>query len=546
MGEKLQALHVILFAIIVLNILDFFELLDPFWDYIKKLVSWVLVGIVFYRISPSNILLGVRTKLLDLLFVFSAFALSLNDMFRYVRLMRDFMLENASLYTQTIQESGVVTTVINVSEEVFNSANIFGFIDIGAQLSSLASSLTMSTQTVYFAVAHGSEQLVYALTPLGLNGSILSVYNTFIPYFSQWEQTGLMIGVVGLLIIAFLATLIIPIEQKSFLGLIDNGPAHGLARVLARFVLVFLAFLFFFLFVFSLVAEWLAIAIDAPILMIAIIASLVLAHLHRVSFDFTKWEEFVTGFGDVSSYVELFHQKRTVLLGLSGILVLHVMAEILVYLLPFTLPLRDQLYLAQLGDGHDNVFTLVSSVPEVLVALTNLFAWASLLFIPGYIWYKIYCLRNEDHARHYPRFPAWFLGLFTGSLVIMLLSRMIWFRKIDGGGLIGVDFFTQVFTGPAIQVLLVGLGIGILVYVLAQFSIRPFLYLIPLGTSMFFLGTYSFLYFLSSAKQYIILTILTFTSEAYFASLAFGLFALFALLFYIPVFLLFLYEIIRD
>jgi len=404
----------------------------------------------------------------------------------------------------------------------------------------------MSTQTVYFAVSHGSEQLVYAMTPLGLNGTILSMYNSLMPHIPYWEQTGLMIGVIGLLIIAALSALIIPIEQKSFLGLVDNGPAQGLGRVLARFVLVFLAFMFFFLFVFSLVAEWLAIAIDAPILMIAIVASFVLAHLHRVSFDFTKWEEFVTGFGDVSSFVELFHSKRTVLLGLSGILVLHVMAEILVYLLPFALPLRDQLYLSQLGPGHDNLFTLVSSVPEVIVAVLNLVAWFCLLAIPGYIWYKIYCLRGEDHARHYPRFSPWFLGLFTGSLAVMLMTRMIWFRQIEGGSLIGVDFYTQSLAVPGMQPVLIGLGLGILVFVLAQFSIRPFLYLIPRSASILFLGVYSFLFFMSSAMQYFILMMITFSSEAYFASLAFLLFLLFSLFFYMPVFLLFVYEIFRD
>lgn len=550
-----QILHAILGFIILLNILDFLEVLNPFWDYVKKIISWFLVGVLFYRLSPSNVLLGVKRRSLDFWFVAAAFSLTINDMVRYAVIMRENMILSAQ-YVGFFQEPGVAASVINVTEEAWNSLSILGLVpDAATRLFEYASQLTMSAPVLHVAFSYAGEQVTYAVAPIGLSGSLLTVYNSLFPLSGVIQAWGLLLGMLGLLAWA-LAALRVEIHEKSVLGLLGAGRARG-KHVVARFVLLFLVAVFFFLFVFSLVMEWLAIAIDAPILMIALLTSVFLIIVRHERFSVRQWEEWVTHVGAeyVEPFMDLFTQRRTVLLGVSGLLVLHLLTEVLNYLLPFVLPMRDQLYLAQLGPGHDNIFSLIdfsgSLVQDgavVLVAFANVIAWFGLLTIPGYIWYKLYRLRTEDHPRHHPSFSPFSLGLFSASLLIMLLAPMIWFKKLSESGLVGVDFYTQPYASPLSPVMIVlwGLAIFVLVFFSAQFGMRRYMYLIPLLSSVLFMGVYAYVFFLSSFEYYLLAGLSAFSIGAFGLGAIFSLFLLYTAAFYASGYVLFIYEIVRD
>lgn len=64
----IQALFIIF---IFLNIADFFNYLPEDLDFLKKILSWLIIGYIFYKVSFTKILIGKRLKYYDLLFIIS-------------------------------------------------------------------------------------------------------------------------------------------------------------------------------------------------------------------------------------------------------------------------------------------------------------------------------------------------------------------------------------------------------------------------------------------------------------------------------------------
>ncbi|MBR9676078.1 hypothetical protein GOV05_03660 [Candidatus Woesearchaeota archaeon] len=58
-----------LFALILLNILDFLEILEGDFDIVKKLVSWSLMIYLLYHFGFTRILVGYKKKIIDSLLV---------------------------------------------------------------------------------------------------------------------------------------------------------------------------------------------------------------------------------------------------------------------------------------------------------------------------------------------------------------------------------------------------------------------------------------------------------------------------------------------
>lgn len=547
----------------MLNILDFLELLDPFWDYVKKIVSWTLVGYLFWHLSPTRVLFGHRRKWLDLSVIFACFAMILNDLLQYFTIMRGVMVAKAYEYLVfSPAPAGAVADVAvrSVSESAWNSLALSFIPDVSARLMELAPFLTMSREYATVLFERSGQEILFSAYPQGLNGALLQFYNSVVPLANIIQEYALLFGVALLLLIAVFVTLRLPIKRKSFVGLLDEGEARGKGIPL-RFIVVFLALLFFSLFVFNLVMEWLAVAIDAPILMVALAVSVLLL-THHAHFSVGAWADWVTSFGTnfIEPFTRLFYRRSTVLLGVSGLLVLHLLTEIGNFLLPFVAPMRDSLYLSQLGPGHDNVFALAihefsgslfADTSLVLVTALVVLAWFLLLAMPGYIWYKIFRLRHENNARHHPRFAPWLLALYYASLPIAFLVPLITFRRLEHTGLVGVDFFTRSFSASgalvsAQQALLLALIIFVVVFVLGQFSIRRFLYVVPLLASIVFMGFYVFYFFMSSFAYYLYAGLGAFVLGSPVLGVVLFLFLFLTIVFYISGYCFFLYEIIRD
>ena len=108
-------------------------------------------------------------------------------------------------------------------------------------------------------------------------------------------------------------------------------------RILWRYLLVFLAFAGFFVVVFNLVMEWLAIAIDAPLIMLAILFYLFIIIRHYKKYNVESLIYRIGEFGEnfYEKFISLFHYKRTIMLGISGMLVLHLITDAGSFIIPY-------------------------------------------------------------------------------------------------------------------------------------------------------------------------------------------------------------------
>ena len=540
-----EIFHIILGIVIVLNIIDFFNLLSPFFDFTKKIISWTLIAIIFYNLKPSKIIFGQENKIWDIGFIIAGLLLVADVLVRYAKIMRETMLNNIGLYYEWFLAQGE-GFVVSVNDTVFAQMEFSAGVGVVDTMREFASTRTLFEPSILVTFQNSvGEQLTYLLGSYGFDGSLLPFFNLVVLHANSIQVWGLIIAMSLVLSLGVYTTLRLPIGQKSIVGLIDYGEAHGLARILMRLILVVMVSLAFLLFIFVPVVEWLALALDAPILVLALLVSVLLILLHKKSFSFEQWEEWVTDFGsNIKPYIELFCNKKTVLLGVSGILVLHLLVEIFTYIIPLLLPVTNQLYLTQLPYDFVHLFSLVDSLWWYPLVLLNVFAWVCILAIPGYIWYKIYLFKTGRHG--HPSFSPLFLGVFFGSLVVALLNQMIWFSRIDAEGLIGVYFFGQAPTGDPVVSLMLFVGVFALTYFFAQFSVKRFLYIVPVFLPLVFMGVYTWLFFESAFTYYLDVSLTAFMSSWYFLGFVLMLFLLLSSLFYISAFMFFVYEVIKE
>lgn len=90
--KKILMFYFILF--IILNILDFFNQLVGDIDFIKKILSWIIIGYLFYSISFTKIFVGARYRIYDWGFLLSYLLLTLpRILFHYVSTLQDISEE---------------------------------------------------------------------------------------------------------------------------------------------------------------------------------------------------------------------------------------------------------------------------------------------------------------------------------------------------------------------------------------------------------------------------------------------------------------------
>ena len=232
-GVRMQEL--VLLGIIVLSVGDFLNLLSPFWGYLNNLVSWILIGYLFYEISVSDVVLGDRRPWFDLTFIVAAFLMNLNDIFEYMRSAADEMLRHVATYLSfthlTSAASGIVT---NVSDSAYNTLMTLGMVpDAPVLMLRHATNLTMSTPELLFTFVKASDPnqtVLYALAPAGIDGALLQVYNTLLPHAAAIMRVGILIGIAIVAFLAIAGAVRIPVKRPSLLAVIDReGEPQGLA-----------------------------------------------------------------------------------------------------------------------------------------------------------------------------------------------------------------------------------------------------------------------------------------------------------------------------
>lgn len=191
-GPRIEEL--ILVLLIALNVLDFFEIIPAELDYVKKIISWVVLGYIMYKIDLTNIFFGSSHRSVDLFLVISYLFLILKNFTAYAMIS-----VNDSLYLTSFYEL------------------------------------------------------------VALNASII-------------ELAGFYIGGISLLLISFYYATRFPIKAPSVMHVIheEGVPPRHFGKLALRFFTIFMVLIAFFVIVFNLIMEWLAIAVDAPLLIAGI------------------------------------------------------------------------------------------------------------------------------------------------------------------------------------------------------------------------------------------------------------------------------------
>jgi len=473
-GKRVE--EVILSFLIILQVLDFLEWIPGDLDYFKKIISWTILGYIFYRVSLTRIFFGVKNKAIDLIIVLSYFLLLLKDFIGYVAV--------------SVHETNYLL-------------EFFEFI--------LQNAVLLETGTFYI-------------------GGLL---------------------IIG---IAIYTAIKIKIKKPSLFSLILKKN-KGIKNALP----IFIVLVAFFVIVFNLVMEWLAIGIDAPLIVFAILFYLFIivgrrAHISPEGLLFkigTYGEEFYTKF------IKLFSTKKGILIAMSGLLVLHLLTEIGVFIIPYVLGFRDALYFDsiqhfnQLGNSHSSIYTLfkadwilvhgfLDKLSLIWIYLFNILAMLFLLIGPAFIWYNFY--KNKGFY-----LPKPIMALFFISVICFGLAPVFGIRPINTPGLVGVDIWTKSVLPASISIItLISLIAGTLIYIGEFFTfIKKRIITIAVVMLQLFLALYV-VYFFIDTYTYHMGAIKYFSTTNWFFGFFFAIFLIITFCFYAAGFPIFLGETQKE
>lgn len=469
---------ILLVTFIVLNLLDFFEIIPSELDYAKKILSWALLGYLLYKVSLTRVLFGRPDLDLDVLLIASYFLLVLKNLISY-----------AAVAYPTASE---------------------------------------------------------AMKPF---------FKLLIDHHTSYELVSFAAGLTGLVLIAAFVAWRVPFLSRSVMGVLheQGKPKRALGPVLGRFALTLLVLLGFFLYVFNMVMEWLAIAIDATLILFALLFYSLFLVRHRVNMHQYLQQVSNAGNNFFKSFVDHFRYRESFLLGMCGLLVLHLLTDIGNFLIPYVTGLRDQLYFGLLGTGHQGVWRVLAGdlafTPGFLANFALLVVFAGnvvgmvlLFFSPALLWYELY-------RRRQPRLPRWLLGTFFGCLPAVLLAPLFSLRRMGSWNFIGVDVRTASMLGGAVPLWAVALlMLAIIVAVSLWHHRRALVRVLErlwVAVSVLFLGWYSLLFFLDVAKYYQDVVFGFLRTGMYVMALVFFVFEALVIIFYVGGFAVFVYELVH-
>lgn len=572
LGMRINQL--LLVVIIIFQILDFFEKLTPFWDYLKKIVSWALIGYLLYKMSPSSIFFGEKKEWWDTAVILAYFSMTVKNIVSFAAVARQTMLNDVLKYVTFIpQKLTAANLTVPLSPSALTTFDLLGVLPANASTYAKmgASVLTLNTQSVSYLFTAGKEHVGALLQPVGLDGMTFQLYNTLAMHAGTIERIGFIIGAIGVLILGLYASFNFTVHRHSVLKVIhEEGEVKDALHALIRIFSVLLVMSAFFVIFFNLLVEWLAIAVDAPLAMTGIIVYILVAlRFHHRFHHGLDTDDLISrvgsfGMGFVKDFAKLFTEPRTVFLGISGLLVLHLLTDIGVFIIPTLTGLKDILYFGQLDAMHKPLYALLmtqwSATMGVNISLIGLYLLNAigilfLLLLPAYIWYKAFRIATReshiDEQTYHPQLPRIIISLGITSIFAFLIAPAFKISTLASKTLIGVDMQTQAIIFPNPLILLIALATLFILFLGLSLNewLKKYL-MVPLFISaIIFFGIYIFRFFMSSVTYYLregLSLLLTANVGSLFIGIWLFFFLMINLLFYVFGFFSFIYELVRD
>ncbi|MFW5746541.1 MAG: FG-GAP-like repeat-containing protein [Nanoarchaeota archaeon] len=390
----------ILISLIILNVLDFFKILPGDIDFIKKIISWILLALVFYHVGISKVLFGRDRQWIDITLLISYFLLTMKNFVGFAR--------------QTFIET----------------------------------------------------EFVHDLYIFIINHNV------------QFETITFLLGLAGLLSVASFMTVKKHIHKESLMGALFIHHSESHHTHFQRFWQILFVLVVFFVLVFNLMFEWLAIAVDAPILVVVIIITLILIISRKLHKHYHETPghliETITEAPDhfYEKMIDMFHHPKFLPLGIAGMFVLHILTEIGIYVIPYMLGIIDPVYVNILDARHTPLFSITGQgslfgqsaqgfsswvVAQFATGYAlNLIALAAALLIPIWLWSYMYRHKHKPlfgysvfhafihHDSRFTEITARILVVALPAAGIIALARPAFlFRAIRNGLLAGVDIMTR-------------------------------------------------------------------------------------------------------
>lgn len=414
--------------------------------------------------------------------------------------------------------------------------------------------------------------IAYAETSLNIEHFLIPSVKGFFLFLQDnvvlFERASFYFAGILILVVSIYCALKIEVKAPSIMHMIhEDFPPSNIFRIIIRLISIFFIITAFYLLVFNLVMQWLAAAIDAPQLMLLILVYAVLLVWHKITL---RTETIIHKLGELGidfykRFIQLFHYRSTVFFGISGLLVLHVIMEIGVFVTSYVTGVFDPLYFERLGYGHSALFTLIKDdlianpalieqISILWVYFFNVIALVFLLFTPVFAWYTLF-KKKELHI------PKIFLAIICLSLVIFWIMPSFALAQIHGGQITGVDIttksilsenFTTVILSklplpPSVTAAIISIITGIVVIIIdLKRKIRKNLYLGAIYFGLAFFGYYLYLFSSDLLRYHITSIAAFFHSGNYFFLFYFSIFFILTLVFYVAGYVIFLYEIYSE
>jgi hypothetical protein len=371
------------------------------------------------------------------------------------------------------------------------------------------------------------------------------IYAQLVTNADTIEKAGFYAGTIMLMAVAAL-TVREKAKKPSIMQMIHETEAGTATHKIIRFFSTYIILLAIYLLVFTFAFEWLGMVIDAAILIIILFFYLfvIVKRGKRMG-----TESFLKKVSDTSEeyyekFVSLFHSRKTVVLAITGLLVLHLLVEVGSFVIPYTTGFMYSQYLHYLGEGHTPLAQLMATdfvlaekaslqLAVLLAYALNVLAVLFLFFGPAYAWVKF-------HGKtKIPRI-SW---LFFGSIATFILLPVFRIQEAASTSVIGVDIQTQRLHDVHLagMVLLVSIIVMGVFHILERINAGRAMKLAFLAVFTYF-GKYLYHFFMDSAKYYSSATgILAGRGQYYIAAHLLIFFAL-TIIFYVGGYILFLHE----
>lgn len=286
------------------------------------------------------------------------------------------------------------------------------------------------------------------------------------------EYYGFAFGAICLLLSAAYFCFV-KIGKNSLMSLIKENKRLRSWDIFIRFIVSLVVLLAFYIIVFNLLLEWIALIIHGPLIIIFFIIYLLIA-LNKHRFEPNKFLHNIGSSVDLiyEKAIKIFHTKK-ILLGISGLLVLHLLTDFFVFIIPYLTGYFLPNYLALMhAKPHTPIITLflqdltmtsgLGAAAVVFVYLMNIIAISVILLMPLNIWLKAFIKKKITMSK-------WYIALAYSSLFVFIAMPLFSINKL-AQNYAGVDILTQKIAnfssiGP---VLFVGLMIFFGFYLLGK------------------------------------------------------------------------------